>query len=164
MRARLRVRHGAADGSAARAVIYGSDRAALRRAFAEAWRKRLEGLPLEPMEARIADVVGAHPEYRRAVEDPGSLQRDYAPDAGETNPFLHMAMHLALVEQRASDRPPGIARALADLARRLGDEHAAEHAAMECLGEALWQAQRAGALPDEGRYLACVRALARRRS
>jgi len=142
-------------------VLFATDRAALRRTFAGAWRKRRDGLPLEPLEARIADVIAAHPQYREAVEDARSLGRDYLPEAGEANPFLHMAMHLALREQRAGDRPPGITRALARLERRLGDTHAAEHAAMDCLGEALWAAQRAGSVPDEAAHLACVRRLAR---
>jgi hypothetical protein len=143
-------------------VFYSSDRTRLRRAFSEAWRKRVQGLPLEPVEMAIADVVVDHPEYRRAMEDESSLQRDFLP-AGGTNPFLHMAMHLTLREQRGTDRPQGIASALAALERRLGDAHAAEHQAMECLGQALWEAQTNGTAPDERRYLDCLRSLARRR-
>jgi len=41
--------------------------------------------------------------------------------------------------------------------RSLGSEHAAEHAMMEALGETLWEAQRAGAAPDEKGYLARLR-------
>ena len=143
-------------------MLYSSDRTALRRTFAEAWRKHRDGVPLEPLEAAIADVVAAHPEYRSVIESDSAPDRDFLPEAGETNPYLHMGMHLTLRDQRATDRPPGIRKALARLARRLGDEHAAEHAAMECLGEALWEAQRAGRLPDEEAYLACVRRLSRR--
>ena len=134
----------------------------MRRAFSEAWRKHRDREPLEPLEAAIADVVAAHPEYRNTIESDSALDRDFLPEAGETNPWLHMGMHLTLREQRATDRPPGIRTALARLARRLGDEHAAEHAAMECLGEVLWEAQRAGRPPDDVAYLACVRRLARR--
>ena len=79
-------------------MLFGTDRAALRRTFAEAWRKHRDGRPVEPLEARIADVVAQHPEYRRAVEDPDSLERDFAPGEDGTNPYLHMAMHLALRE------------------------------------------------------------------
>jgi hypothetical protein len=31
---------------------------------------------------------------------------------------------------------------------------------MECLAEMLWQAQRDDTVPDEARYLDCIRALA----
>jgi len=142
-------------------MLFSSDRSRMRRAFADAWRKRMQGERLEPLERAIADVVAAHPEYRRHLADDVALERDFQPDAGEANPFLHMGMHLALREQRGTDRPAGIAAALAALERRLGDAHAAEHAAMECLGRTLWQAQRSGAPPDEAGFLACVEALAR---
>ena len=63
-------------------------------------------------------------------------------------------------EQVQTDRPAGIRAAWLALARRLGDPHAAEHAMMEALGEALWEAQRFGTAPDEAKYLARVQALA----
>ena len=138
-------------------MIYSSDRATLRRTFADAWRKRRDGSPLDPQEARIADVVAAHPEYHALLDDPRALDRDFTPEGGEANPFLHMAMHLTLGEQRATDRPPGVARELERLARRLGDVHAAEHAAMECLGRVLWESGRSGRMPDEKDYLECMR-------
>lgn len=144
-------------------MLFGTDRNTLRRTFAEAWRRRVMGLVLEPLQARIAQVVEAHPEYHAVVQDTDSLDRDYTPENGQTNPFLHMAMHLALLEQRATDRPSGIARALELVDLKLGDPHAAEHEAMECLGRVMWEAQRAGTAPDEHDYLECVRRLGRRR-
>ena len=144
-------------------MLFSSDRSRMRRAFADAWRKRTRGEALEPLERAIAAVVAAHPEYHRHVEDDAGLERDFLPESGEANPFLHMSMHLALREQRGTDRPQGIAAAMAALERRLGDAHAAEHAAMECLGRALWEAQRSGAPPDERVFLACVEALVRGR-
>jgi len=41
--------------------------------------------------------------------------------------------------------------------------HAAEHAMIECLGEALWQAQRSGRAPDEAAYLAALHRIPVRR-
>ena len=143
-------------------MLFGSDRTALRRTFAQAWQRHLARAPLEPLQARIVQVVQAHPEYQAVIEDPESVDRDYLPDAGGTNPYLHMAMHIALLEQRATDRPPGITRALDIAARRLGDGHAAEHEAMECLGRVMWEAQREATTPDEMAYLACVKRIARR--
>ena len=144
--------------------MFGSDRTALRRTFAEAWRKDRQGLPLEPLQALIVEVIGAHPEYHRTVEDERSLERDYLPDAGQSNPFLHMAMHLTLAEQFAADRPPGItkalARALAREQRRGGSAHDVQHQAMKCLERVLWEAQGEGRAPDEAGYLKCVRSLA----
>jgi len=39
------------------------------------------------------------------------------------------------------------------------NEHALEHAMLECLGEALWTAQRNGLPPDEAAYLECLKRL-----
>ncbi|HEY8539039.1 MAG TPA: DUF1841 family protein [Steroidobacteraceae bacterium] len=135
----------------------------LRRMYIEAWRKRRERLPMEPLEAQIADVIEVHPEYQAALEDPENvLDRDYTPEDGQSNPFLHMGLHLAVRDQIGTDRPQGVRQCFIELATKLGDEHAAEHQMIECLAEALWEAQRAGRLPDEQHYLERVRALARR--
>ena len=143
-------------------MLFGTDRTALRRTFAQAWQRHQQGLPLEPLQARIVDVVAAHPEYHRTVEDADALERDYLPDGGQSNPFLHMAMHLALAEQCATDRPPGISKALARVQRHGISAHEAQHQAMECLGRALWEAQSQGRAPDEASYLKCVQALKKR--
>jgi len=140
--------------------MFSNDRSQLRQLFYQAWQGRLDGRPLEPLEMQIADIVAQHPEYHALLADEAQRDRDYLPENGETNPFLHMAMHLALHEQLATGRPAGIVEVHARLARRLGDAHAAEHRMMDCLAEALWQSQRQGQPPDEQAYLACLQRLA----
>ena len=126
----------------------------LRRVYIEAWRKRREGLPIEPLEAQVADVIALHPEYHAALErGDDALDRDYTPESGQSNPFLHMGLHLAVRDQIATDRPAGIRKAFQSVAARLGSEHAAEHRIIECLAEAMWEAQRSGRPPDEAAYL-----------
>lgn len=134
----------------------GRDR--LRALYAEAWRRHRERLPLEPLHAQIAAVIELHPEYH-AVIGSGSeaLERDYTPESGNTNPFLHLGLHLAIREQVGTDRPAGIGAVHGALTRRLGDRHAAEHRMIECLAEALWQSQRTGQPPDEAAYLAALK-------
>ena len=140
--------------------MFGDDRTGMRRVFVEAWRKQQAGEAMEPLEQLIATVVRQHPEYHRLLEDPeAALDRDFLPEAGETNPFLHLGMHLSLQEQIGSDRPPGITPLYRQLVSQTGDAHRAEHRLMECLGQMLWEAQRAGRMPDEQAYLACVRGL-----
>ena len=130
----------------------------LRQTYAEAWRKQLAGTPLTPLEAMIADVIGAHPEYQSVVGDAQSaVAFEPGVDGSGENPFLHMGLHLAVREQVSIDRPPGIRELLRLLEARLGALHHAEHALMEALGEALWQAQRSGTAPDEGHYLNLAR-------
>ncbi len=134
-------------------------RTALRRMYVEAWRKHRESLPVEPVEDQIVRVVDWHPEYWTSLETTveESLDRDYTPEGGQANPFLHMGLHLAVREQVATDRPSGIAQVYRALVDRTRDAHAAEHEMIECLGEALWQAQRAGRAPDESAYLESLR-------
>ena len=136
----------------------GYSRDQLRLAYAEAWAKHLARSPLSPLEAQIADVIGAHPEYQHVVADADSALGFQADSAGAAdNPFLHMGLHLAVREQVNIDRPPGVRDLLRDMQTRFGDPHRAEHVLMEALGEELWMAQREGRAPDEQRYLGLAR-------
>ncbi|MEY4932171.1 MAG: hypothetical protein RLZZ403_491 [Pseudomonadota bacterium] len=133
-------------------------RSELRQMYVDAWRKRREKLPVEPVEAQIADVVQDHPEYHSALEQGEQvLDKDFQPEAGATNPFLHMGLHLAVRDQVATDRPPGIKAAFASLVAKHPSAHDAEHVLLELLAEALWNAQRSGQAPDERAYLGRVR-------
>jgi len=138
-------------------VLLPSDREGLRAFYLEAWRKRRQGVPAEPLEIQVADVVEQHPEYHALLEQgEHALDRDWTPADGESNPFLHMGLHLGLREQVATDRPAGIAAIHRQLAARLG-VHEAEHRMAECLAEALWRAQRNNSLPDEVSYMEALR-------
>lgn len=139
-------------------MFFSQDRTTLRRYFATAWRKRSEGLPLEPLEAAISDIVAMHPEYHSLLESGEDvLARDYPPELGETNPFLHLAMHVGIREQLATNRPPELRSLHGALRQQCGSDHEAEHAMMDCLAEVIWQAQRYGTPPDEASYLACLK-------
>ena len=140
--------------------FHDQDRSALRRHYLEAWRKQREGRPLEPLEHQLAAVIEQHPEYHALLEDePESVGRDYAPESGQSNPFLHLGLHLAIREQVATNRPPGIAVIHRELSRRLGSVHEAEHRMLERLAGALWLSQRTGRPPDEAAYLESLRRL-----
>jgi len=136
-----------------------SGRDELRRRYVEAWRRRREGLPLEPLDAQIADVIALHPEYHRELESPAATAGEFSVEQGKTNPFLHMGLHLAIREQVATDRPAGIARLHQELTRRSENAHAAEHRMIEPLAQTLWEAQRSGQVPDELAYLERLRRL-----
>lgn len=138
-------------------MIFGHDRGELRALYAEAWRKREAGQALSPLETQIARVIAEHPEYVAALE--GDLDREYTVEGGATNPFLHMGLHLGVRDQVATDRPAGIRSVFHALARQSGDPHAAEHRMIDCLAEALWEAQRHNRPPDESSYLDRLRRL-----
>ena len=138
-------------------MIFGQDRDELRQMYASAWQKRIDGQVLSPLEDQIATVVEQHPEYHDAVT--GDLQKDFSVEQGQTNPFLHMGLHLGIREQVATDRPAGIAGLFNNIASRLGDHHDAEHRMIDCLAETLWQAQRDNQPPDEAAYLERLRKL-----
>ncbi len=141
--------------------FHSQSREQLRRAYIDAWRKYRERLPMEPLEAQIADVIALHPEYQAALERGGdALERDYSPESGQSNPFLHMGLHLAVRDQIATDRPQGIKSAYESIAKKRGSEHEAEHIVIECLAEAIWESQRSGRPPDEQAYLERIRRLA----
>jgi hypothetical protein len=141
-------------------VYENTSRQQLRQLYADAWRKHRANEALEPLERQIVQVVAEHPEYQPLIEDPERVPAaEFTPEGGQSNPFLHMGMHLAIREQAGTDRPAGFTEAYRNVVRRLG-AHEAEHAIMECLGTALWEAQRGGRMPDEQSYLECVRRLA----
>ncbi len=131
----------------------------IRRAYSDAWKKAGRGETLSAGERRIAGVVAEHPEYQAVVESgEAALEAEFAPEAGHTNPYLHMGLHIAIREQVAIDRPPGVKGIFEKLAAS-GSGHEAEHAMIDCLAETLWEAQRGNRAPDDAVYLRRLRLL-----
>jgi hypothetical protein len=134
----------------------------VRRFFCEAYRKQRANEILSPIEAMAADWIAQHPEYHDVLSDVESaLARDYSVDSGQTNPFLHLSMHLSIDEQISIDQPRGIRDAATALTLRLDSAHEAQHKIMECLGEMIWNAQRTGQPPDGDAYIESVQRLIR---
>jgi len=137
--------------------MFDPSREQARDFFFETWRRYRAGEPLAAMERMTLEVMLAHAEYHPELDAPERYRElNYFPELGQTNPFLHMSMHLAIEEQLSIDQPAGIAARLATLARKRGDRHAALHDAMECLAEMVWRSQRDRAPPDAAAYLDCV--------
>ena len=136
--------------------MFNPTRSQARRFFADGWRKYRDGQPLDGLEAIAAELVAMHPEYHPLVES-DDIDRDFPPESGQVNPWLHLGLHLAIAEQVSIDQPPGIRAEVDRLAAANGDRHAALHAALEALGEAMWRAQRDGTPPDQAAYLEAMR-------
>ncbi len=135
----------------------------VRRFFCDTLRKQENGEILTPLEMIARDWIMQHPEYLDLLRDvDAALAADFSIDKGQTNPFLHLSMHLSISEQIGIDQPPGIRQGFQMLAARLGDEHAAQHEIMEALGEMLWTSQRSGLPPDGPAYVENIRRRATR--
>jgi hypothetical protein len=128
-----------------------------RRFFLEAWRKHRAREIVSALEDAAARIVAQHPEYHALLDDADTaLAREWTPESGEANPFLHLSLHLAVEEQLSIDQPPGLRAAFEALLAKRGDRHTALHDVLECLGETLWRAQKSQSPPDGAAYVDCV--------
>ncbi len=135
----------------------------VRRFFCDTYRKAREGAPLTPMEAIAADWIAEHPEYAGDLaEVEAALAAVFDVEAGRTNPFLHLSMHLTITEQVCIDQPRGIKQAFELLVAKRGSRHEAQHEVMECLGEMIWESQRSGLPPNGHKYIDSLRRRATR--
>jgi Domain of unknown function (DUF1841) len=128
-----------------------------RAFFIESWRKRRAGEQLEAMEQLVADIIASHPEYHSLIENVDASDKDFAPEDGQVNPFLHISLHLAIEEQLAIDQPPGIKAAFEACLARRDNAHEARHDVLESLGETIWEAQRNGTGMDAAAYIERVK-------
>jgi hypothetical protein len=137
--------------------MFNPTREEARRFLFEAWRKYRDKAILTDLETLAADHILRHPEYHALLAAPDAyLDRDWLPEHGETNPFLHLMMHLSISEQLSIDQPAGILARYRKLVLRLSDEHRAQHETMDCLAEMIWSSQRNGTPPDGAAYLTCL--------
>ena len=141
--------------------MFNPSRDEVRDFMFESWRKYRATEPLTAMESMAVEVIALHPEYHDMLADREHYQekfrdRDYPPEFGETNPFLHLSMHIAIREQVSIDQPAGVRKYHATLSTKHGNVLDAEHEMMDCLGEMIWQAQRNRTAPDAGVYVDCL--------
>ncbi|HEY9278961.1 MAG TPA: DUF1841 family protein [Eoetvoesiella sp.] len=136
--------------------MFNPSREQVRQFFTEAWHKHKTAGVLTPLEAMAVDWVRQHPEYHADLESPDAIAADYSVEAGKTNPFLHLSMHLAIAEQLSIDQPPGIKAAYQQLLAT-HEAHEAAHELIECLGEVVWEAQRLGTPFSSDTYLDLIK-------
>jgi len=136
--------------------MFTTDRNQLRQMYKSAWEKFQLQQALSPLEMQIADVIKEHPEYHPFIVH---TEKDFPPEQGQTNPFLHMGLHLGLREQVSTNRPSGITSICRQLVELKKTPHDAEHAMIDCLAEAMWSSQVNNSPPDEDAYLNCLKTL-----
>lgn len=141
-------------------AIFNPSREDVRRFFCDTWKKKTDNQILDSMETIAGDWMEEHPEYHALLADPqGALEQEYTPERGETNPFLHLSMHLSISEQIAINQPPGIRDIAEKLSQKLGSMHEAQHRIMECLGQVMWEAQREGKPLNPDNYIEALKKL-----
>lgn len=140
-------------------MFYTSERDKLRQVYTDVWKKVKFNKPMNALEKMIANVIEMHPEYQVMLNNEKYIGNEYLPEMGETNPFLHMGMHLGLQEQVSLDRPKGIQAIYQQLGEQTGSVEKTEHTMMDCLAESLWLAQKHQVEPDEKKYLTCLQGL-----
>ncbi len=136
-------------------MFYSQERHKLRNLFYDTYQKQQNNQPLMGVEAIVWSVIKLHPEYLDVLENKDKyLNKEYLPEMGETNPFLHMSGHIGLREQVSTNRPKGISKIYQSLLdKHQGDVSEVEHKMMDCMMESLWLAQKNNELPDEKHYL-----------
>ncbi len=144
-------------------MLFQPSQADVRRFFCTVYVKALANHPLEAIETIASLWIDEHPEYHAELADVDAALLAMADrDAGKTNAFMHLSMHLALSEQCSIDQPRGIRQAVELLTARRDSLHDAHHEAMDCLGTMVWESQRAGLPPDGAAYIDCVQRRATR--
>lgn len=138
-------------------MLFSNDRQDLRQVFFNSWKKHENSMHLEPMEQIILNVLKEHPEYHSFFSNPDNIDKDFLPESGQVNPFLHLSMHIAIHEQLTINQPIGIGDLYNQLREKIQDAHETEHLMMDCLGEMIWSAQRENRAPNEKDYFSCLK-------
>ena len=134
--------------------MYNPSKDQVREFFCSAWQKHQQSGVLTPLESIATRWMVEHPEYHSILENvEEAKEKDFSVENGQTNPFLHLSMHMSLSEQVQIDQPAGIRHICQELKMKSGDEHVAHHQMMECLGKVLWESSRNGSQPDMQLYL-----------
>lgn len=131
-----------------------NDRNQTRQLFFDAWEKFHAKQPLSDLEQQILQVILEHPEYHYLFQAADKYKnKDFLPELGETNPYMHMSIHLAIRDQIGMNLPLGIRDVFEKLCARSGDKLTAEHEVMECFTQALWEMMHYGKPFDNEAYL-----------
>lgn len=134
--------------------LYNPSRDQARQFLFDAWAKFKAQTPLTDLEKIAVEVIQMHPEYHAVLDSPERyMSQQYFPEMGETNPFLHLSLHISVIEQISINQPIGIRLVYDKLLQRYNDKHQAQNDVLECLAETIWQAQRNNMPLDSESYL-----------
>ncbi|MFN8771326.1 MAG: DUF1841 family protein [Neisseriaceae bacterium] len=138
--------------------MFNPSQADVRNFFFTVYEKHKAQANLEDLERIALSVILEHPEYDKYLSNREKyINHQWLPEHGETNPFLHLSMHMSIIEQLSINQPFGITDLYKELCKKFGSELNAQHEMMDCLAEMLWQAQKNNLLPDLHTYLECIK-------
>ncbi len=137
--------------------LYNPSRDQARQFLFDAWAKFKQQAQLSDLEKIAVEVMQMHPEYHAILDAPERyMQQQYFPEMGETNPFLHLSLHLSVIEQISINQPIGILDIYEQLKQKHQDQHLAQHDILDCLAETIWQSQRNNTPLDSAHYLSLL--------
>lgn len=144
-------------------MLLGQQREPYRDVFFSVWQKVLSGdTVIDPMEQLIATTIQNHPEYHEIFAHPEQYANSEFPGNNlYDNPFLHISMHLGLLEQIRTDRPHGISSCYQQLLLQAQDEHQLQHRIMDIMANTLWDAINKNLALDERAMLEEIAKLVR---
>lgn len=129
----------------------------VRNFFFNVYKKYKSSIALEDIEKIAVSTILEHPEYDIYLSNPDKyIDYKWLPEEGHTNPFLHLSMHMSILEQLSIDQPLGIKNLYTQLCTKFGGEHNAQHELMDCIAEMIWSAQHNNLPPDINIYFECI--------
>jgi hypothetical protein len=138
--------------------MFSPSRDQARQFFFDTRRKYRPGEPLHGLEQTALEVVLLHPQFHSMLDrSERNLDRDWLPESGQMNPFLHLTLHFAVQEQLSTGQPTGIFEGSDRLRARPPSGHDALHAVAECLVRTVSQTERTAAPLDPTLYLEGIR-------
>ncbi|WP_092400973.1 MULTISPECIES: DUF1841 family protein [Candidatus Ichthyocystis] len=122
--------------------------------FFNIWGKKLKKEPFTGIEKKASLIIEDHPEYHYILDHPKLYSDfDFSTEHGTINPFLHLSLHLTIVEQIDTDQPRGIVDLFQQLCIKHTNEHDAKHAILDILAEEIWSTIHNKTIFDNVRYL-----------
>ncbi len=141
-----------------KSIMFSPSQLDVRKFFLGSYNKAKANIILTDIENIAYSVILEHPEYDFIFHDQDKyLNYQWYPEVGEINPFLHLSMHLSIIEQISINQPLGIKDLFDEMCHKTKDRHKSYHELIECLGEMLWQSQKYGTEPDPNLYLMCIK-------
>ena len=136
--------------------MFTSDRSKQRQYLKQAWEKYTSQEQLEPLELQLSKIVEQHPEYQNLIKN---LDSEYFHEQGNTNPYLHINLHLTLQDQITMDQPKGIRDIHSQLIVKIKEALEVEHMMMEHIAEMIFNAQKNNAAFDLDVYIQALKQL-----